>query len=61
MDIHCLQAAKLELLSPNSTLQRGYSITRTPDGSIVKTVKRVKPGDPIRTLVSDGEFSSVVS
>jgi exodeoxyribonuclease VII large subunit len=52
---------KLELLSPNSTLQRGYSITRTADGAIVKTVKTVKSGDKIRTLVVDGEFPSVVS
>ncbi|HUJ11350.1 MAG TPA: exodeoxyribonuclease VII large subunit [Verrucomicrobiae bacterium] len=53
--------AKLELLSPNSTLQRGYSITRMADGRIVKTVKTVKTGDSVRTLVSDGEFGSVVS
>ena len=52
--------SKLELLSPNSTLQRGYSITRTPDGRIIQTTKAVKPGDSIRTLVSDGEFGSVV-
>ena len=28
---------KLELLSPNSTLQRGYSITRAADGAIVRS------------------------
>ena len=53
--------AKLDLLSPKSTLQRGYSITRTVDGRIVKTVKTVKDGDRITTLVADGEFKSVVS
>jgi exodeoxyribonuclease VII large subunit len=52
--------AKLDLLSPKSTLQRGYSITRTTDGRIVKTVKTVKTGDQIRTLVADGEFESEV-
>ncbi|MEI6082904.1 MAG: exodeoxyribonuclease VII large subunit [Verrucomicrobiota bacterium] len=52
---------KLELLSPKSTLARGYSITRTADGKIVKTVRTVKPGLPVRTLVTDGEFDSVVS
>jgi exodeoxyribonuclease VII large subunit len=52
---------KLELLSPKSTLARGYSITRTADGRIVKTVRAVKPGQALRTLVTDGEFDSVVS
>jgi exodeoxyribonuclease VII large subunit len=50
---------KLELLSPKSTLQRGYSITRTPEGNIVKSIKAVKSGETIRTLVADGEFESV--
>ena len=53
-------STKLDLLSPKSTLDRGYSITRTADGRIVKTVKTVRTGDPIRTLVADGEFGSVV-
>jgi exodeoxyribonuclease VII large subunit len=53
--------AKLELLSPNSTLQRGYSITRTTDGRIVKSVKSVRKGDKLTTIVLDGEFGSVVS
>ena len=52
--------AKLDLLSPKSTLQRGYSITRTADGRIVKTVKTVKNGDRISTLVVDGEFEAEV-
>jgi exodeoxyribonuclease VII large subunit len=51
---------KLELLSPKSTLGRGYSITRLPDGHIVRTIKAVKPGSEVRTLVSDGEFPSIV-
>jgi exodeoxyribonuclease VII large subunit len=60
---HRLQqvGTKLDLLSPKSTLERGYSITRLADGKIVKTVKTVKTGDGIRTLVADGEFGSVVS
>jgi exodeoxyribonuclease VII large subunit len=53
--------AKLELLSPNSTLQRGYSITRTADGAIVRSFKDVKTGDQVTTIVLDGAFGSVVS
>jgi exodeoxyribonuclease VII large subunit len=52
---------KLELLSPNSTLQRGYSITRTAKGGIVRTVKTVKAGHKLTTIVLDGVFGSVVS
>ena len=53
-------AGKLDLLSPKSTLARGYSITRHSDGQVVKTVKTVPAGTVIRTLVGDGEFESVV-
>jgi exodeoxyribonuclease VII large subunit len=52
-------AGKLELLSPNSTLHRGYSITRTEAGKIVRSVKTVKTGMTIRTMIVDGEFDSV--
>jgi exodeoxyribonuclease VII large subunit len=54
-------AVKLDLLSPKGTLARGYSITRLADGRIVKTVKTVKVGDRVRTLVADGEFDSEVT
>ena len=50
---------KLGLLSPNSTLARGYSITRLASGKVVRTVSQVSPGIAIRTLVTDGEFESV--
>ncbi len=53
--------AKLELLSPKATLARGYSITRTAEGRIVKTVKAVTAGQTVSTMVLDGEFESVVS
>ena len=54
--------AKLELLSPNATLQRGYSITLIPEsGRIVRTVNNVTAGTKISTKVLDGTFTSVVS
>ncbi len=53
---------KLDVLSPKSTLQRGYSITRLAEsGKIVRTVSVVRPGSKIATMVLDGEFGSVVS
>ena len=66
---HCRQATrqhltvlagKLDLLSPKSTLARGYSITRLVDGQVVKTVQTAPVGTIVRTLVVDGEFESVV-
>jgi exodeoxyribonuclease VII large subunit len=56
-----LMAGKLDVLSPNATLSRGYSITRTADGRIVRSVKAVKPGLSVTSIVLDGEFESVVS
>jgi exodeoxyribonuclease VII large subunit len=53
--------AKLDLLSPKATLMRGYSITRTADGRIVKSVKAVKAGQSVTSIVLDGQFDSVVS
>ena len=50
---------KLGLLSPNSTLARGYSITRLANGKVIRTINQVSPGTTIRTLVTDGEFDSV--
>lgn len=51
---------QLALLSPIATLSRGYSITRLADGQVVRTVQTVPAGTTIRTLVTDGEFESVV-
>ncbi len=54
--------AKLELLSPKSTLERGYSITRaTATGRIIRSVKAVSQGTNVTTMVLDGQFDSVVS
>lgn len=53
---------KLELLSPKSTLQRGYSITRVAGtGEVVRSVSRVSAGTKVHTMVLDGDFDSVVS
>jgi exodeoxyribonuclease VII large subunit len=51
---------RLELLSPKGTLERGYSITRRPDGRIVRKVNQTQTGEVVRTLLADGEFESVV-
>lgn len=53
-------AARLELLSPMTILQRGYSITRLDDGTIVRSVQQARAGQRVLTRVRDGEFASTV-
>ena len=48
----------LRVLGPDATLQRGYSITTTTDGKLLRTVKTVRPKMKIRTRLTDGEFES---
>lgn len=53
--------ARLEALSPHSTLGRGYAIVRQSDsGSVVRSVDQVRVGDPLRVQVRDGEFGAEV-
>ncbi len=48
----------LRVLGPDATLLRGYSITTTADGKLLRTVKAVRPEMKIRTRLADGEFES---
>lgn len=50
----------LRSLSPEETLRRGYSITRTKEGSVIKEAARVKTGERIVTRVWKGEFEARV-
>jgi exodeoxyribonuclease VII large subunit len=40
-------AGRLEALSPLNVLARGYSLTRTEDGSVVRDSAQVRPGERI--------------
>lgn len=53
-------AARLDGLSPLGTLGRGYSLARTPEGKVVRSVKQVKSGNVLNIKVADGEFDAVV-
>jgi len=48
----------LRVLGPDATLRRGYSITMSEHGKIIRTIAAVYPKMKIRTRVSDGEFGS---
>jgi exodeoxyribonuclease VII large subunit len=54
-------AGTLDALSPLKVLSRGYSLTTTSEGSVVRSVSDVSSGDAIRTRTSDGTIQSVVS
>ena len=53
-------AGQLDTLSPLNVLGRGYSLTRTADGRLVRTPADVQPGDTIVTRVAGGEITSRV-
>ncbi|EAR08544.1 exodeoxyribonuclease VII large subunit [Reinekea blandensis] len=52
------QVATLNALSPLGTLQRGYSISRTEDGTVLQSADQMKPGDRLITLLRHGQLSS---
>jgi len=54
-------ARTLHSLSPTAILQRGYSITRTADGRILRKRRDIRSGQSIRTTLSDGDLHSTVT
>ena len=42
-------------------LERGYSVTRDADGSVVRTASSLQPGQRIVTQLSDGAIGSEVT
>jgi exodeoxyribonuclease VII large subunit len=52
------QRALLAAFDPKRQLERGWSLTRRPDGSIVRSIDQVAPEDEIVTVVSDGSIVS---
>ncbi|WP_241974314.1 exodeoxyribonuclease VII large subunit [Aliidiomarina minuta] len=53
-------AHALQLVSPLETLSRGYSISFTESGEVIKSAGQVKPGATIRNKLADGELLSQV-
>ncbi len=60
-------AAHLALLSeqvagrdPRAALARGFALVYR-DGALVRSTKQVRPGDPLRVRVQDGEFPAEVT
>ena len=51
---------QLEILNPKSVLSRGYSISVDESGHSISSIKQIKNGQNIRTIVNDGEIISKV-
>lgn len=52
--------ARVRALSPQSTLDRGYSVVQLPDGQIVTDPKKLKNGDELRLRLAKGETKATV-
>ncbi|MEP6787830.1 MAG: exodeoxyribonuclease VII large subunit, partial [Acidobacteriota bacterium] len=55
-----LQVAKLDALSPLGVLTRGYSITQTADGRILRDAATAKPGDKLKIRLERGKLNAEV-
>jgi len=60
---HRLRSAvgRLDSLSPLAVLGRGYSLTRTPTGEIVRSARQVSVGDDVRVLLHQGTLDCRVA
>jgi exodeoxyribonuclease VII large subunit len=54
-------SARLETLSPLQVLARGYSLTHTADGRLVRDPAGLRPGDLLLTRVAGGTIRSLVT
>jgi len=52
--------SRIRALDPERALARGWSITRTADGRLVRTPADVGPGAALRTQTAGGEVRSTV-
>ncbi|CDG21132.1 Exodeoxyribonuclease 7 large subunit [Xenorhabdus poinarii G6] len=56
-----VSCSRMEAVSPLATLSRGYSISETSDGKLLKQVKQVKAGESVKTRLQDGWIESQVT
>lgn len=53
-------AARLRVLSPAATLDRGYAVVRTPEGRVVRSPDDVAPGEDLDIRVAQGRIGATV-
>ena len=52
--------AKLDAMSPLKVLARGYSMASDGQGTLLRSVKQIKPGDCLTVRFADGSAAAVV-
>jgi exodeoxyribonuclease VII large subunit len=52
--------ARLQALSPLAVLDRGYALVLTDEGSLIRSIAQLNPGDQLTTRLADGAFASRV-
>ena len=52
--------AKLDAMSPLKVLARGYSMASDGQGTLLRSVKQIKPGDRLTVRFADGSAAAVV-
>lgn len=52
--------SKLDAMSPLKVLMRGYSMTQTMEGEVIRSVDQVSDGDKIQVSLSDGCLTASV-
>jgi exodeoxyribonuclease VII large subunit len=53
--------AQVAALSPQATLNRGYSVIQKADGTVVKKASQLTKGDQIRLRLAEGEGSATTN
>lgn len=53
--------SSLRLLDPTAVLRRGYTLTRLPDGTLLRSAADAPPGTLLATQAADGTLISIVS
>ena len=53
--------AQVTALSPQATLNRGYSVIQKADGTVVKVASQLTKGEALRLRLAQGEGSATVN
>ena len=52
--------SKLDAMSPLKVLTRGYAMVQTGEGTVVRSIEQIHPGDALQISVSDGTMNVTV-
>ncbi len=52
---------RLQTLSPDAVLKRGYALVFAADGSLIRSAEQVRTGDAVRTRLASGAFTASVT